>query len=341
MLANHFQRIGKNEKAKEIFQKILILDPKDAQANIALASSNNREESNAIFLSTLKPIFQQEDVDIDLKIKEMIPYIQKVANTGNKKLADAVIELAQILTDVHPNNAKSFSVYGDLLNHSERPKEALVKYMQTLKLDNSVFTVWEQVMYLNLELNDFDALLKTSNEALDLFPNKAKAYYLNGIANSEKRNYTDAIDGFLARKLQITSPRGSQLDSFGDQITLVIGLIGLFYFENNFMKSNLVLIIIAFIPYIIQMAVACSKYGKATAFHTYLAKLSAIIQSAFILWSLFFSPEYSLFYIMIAVGLLETFEEITLIFRYDEWASDVKGIYWAYKDKRRLKKYTK
>lgn len=196
MLANHFQRIGKNEKAKEIFQKILILDPKDAQANIALASSNNGEESNAIFLSTLKPIFQQEDVDIDLKIKEMIPYIQKVANTGNKKLADAVIELAQILTDVHPNDAKSFSVYGDLLNHSERPKEALVKYMQTLKLDNSVFTVWEQVMYLNLELNDFDALLKTSNEALDLFPNKAKAYYLNGIANSEKRNYTDAIDGF-------------------------------------------------------------------------------------------------------------------------------------------------
>jgi len=152
---------------------------------------------------------------------------------------------------------------------------------------------------------------------------------------------TDAIDGFLARKLKITSPRGSQLDSFGDQITLVIGLIGLFYFENNFMKSNLVLIIIAFIPYIIQMAVACSKYGKATAFHTYLAKLSAIIQSAFILWSLFFSPEYSLFYIMIAVGLLETFEEITLIFMYDEWASDVKGIYWAYKDKRRLKKYTK
>ena len=36
---------------------------------------------------------------------------------------------------------------------------------------------------------------------------------------------TDAIDGYLARKLKITSPRGSQLDSFGDQITLIIGLI--------------------------------------------------------------------------------------------------------------------
>ena len=152
---------------------------------------------------------------------------------------------------------------------------------------------------------------------------------------------TDAIDGYLARKLKITSPRGSQLDSFGDQITLMVGLIGLFYFETEFIKTNLVLILIAFIPYIVQMVIAYSKYGKATAFHTYLAKLSAIMQSVFILWSLFFSPEYSLFYIMIAIGLLETIEEITLIFMYDKWASDVKGIYWAYQDKRRLKKHTK
>jgi len=149
---------------------------------------------------------------------------------------------------------------------------------------------------------------------------------------------TDAIDGYLARKLNITSPRGSQLDSFGDQVTLVIGLIGLFYYETNFIKTNLVLILIAFVPYIIQMIIAYLKYGKATAFHTYLAKLSAVIQSVFILWSLFFTPEYSLFYTMIVIGLLETFEEITLIFMYSNWASDVKGIYWAYRDKRRIKK---
>jgi len=149
---------------------------------------------------------------------------------------------------------------------------------------------------------------------------------------------TDAIDGYLARKLKITSPRGSQLDSFGDQITLIIGLIGLFYFETDFIKKNLILILIAFVPYFIQMLIAYFKYGRATAFHTYFAKLSAIIQSIFILWSLFFSPEYVLFYTMIIIGILETVEEITLIFMYDNWASDVKGVYWAYKDKRRLKK---
>ncbi|MFD0836056.1 CDP-alcohol phosphatidyltransferase family protein [Mariniflexile aquimaris] len=149
---------------------------------------------------------------------------------------------------------------------------------------------------------------------------------------------TDAIDGFLARKLKITSPRGSQLDSFGDQVTFIIGLIGLFYFETDFITTNLLIILVAFVPYIIQMLIAYIKYGKATAFHTYLAKLSAIIQSIFILWSLFFNPEYVLFYVMIVIGVLETLEEIALIYMYDQWASDVKGIYWALRDKRRLRK---
>tara|TARA_R110001606_G_scaffold398846_1_gene579226 strand:+ start:6819 stop:7412 length:594 start_codon:yes stop_codon:yes gene_type:complete len=149
---------------------------------------------------------------------------------------------------------------------------------------------------------------------------------------------TDIIDGYLARKLNITSPRGSQLDSFGDQVTFIIGLLGLYYFETDFIHKNLILIIIVFAPYVIQMFIAYIKFGKATAFHTYLAKLSAVLQGVFILWALFFSPEYSLFYIMIIVGLLETIEEITLIFMYDNWVSDVKGLYWSYKDKRRLKK---
>jgi CDP-diacylglycerol--glycerol-3-phosphate 3-phosphatidyltransferase len=84
------------------------------------------------------------------------------------------------------------------------------------------------------------------------------------------------------------------------------------------------------------MIIAYKKYGKATAFHTYLAKLSAVIQGVFILWLLFFGPVYWLFYTMIIIGVLETIEEITLIYLYDQWVAGVKGIYWALKDKRRL-----
>lgn len=146
---------------------------------------------------------------------------------------------------------------------------------------------------------------------------------------------TDAIDGYLARKLNISSSRGSQLDSLGDQITLTVAIIAIIVFETTFVRENIVLILIAFFPYIIQMVIAFRKYGKATAFHTYLAKLSAITQAIFIIWLLFFEPVYWLFYTMIIIGIVETIEEITLIYMYDNWVDGVKGIYWALKDKRR------
>jgi CDP-diacylglycerol--glycerol-3-phosphate 3-phosphatidyltransferase len=149
---------------------------------------------------------------------------------------------------------------------------------------------------------------------------------------------TDAVDGFLARKLKITSARGSQLDSFGDQITFFVGLIGVLIYEYDFVKAHAFFIMPVLMIYIFQMVMAFLKYRKATSFHTYLAKLSAIVQSIFILWLLFFDPIYWLFYVMIVLGMLETIEEIALIYMYDNWVAGVKGIYWALRDKRRLSK---
>jgi len=146
---------------------------------------------------------------------------------------------------------------------------------------------------------------------------------------------TDAIDGFLARRLKITSPRGSQLDSFGDQITMAVAIIGIYVFRKAFIQEHLMLIAVGFTPYIIQMLIAYLKYEKATAFHTYLAKTSAVIQCGFMVIAILFEPLNWLFYLMIIIGLLETLEEITLIFMYDTWVRDVKGVFWALKDKRR------
>ena len=148
---------------------------------------------------------------------------------------------------------------------------------------------------------------------------------------------TDMIDGFLARRLKITSSRGSQLDSLGDQVTLGVAFIGLFVFEYEFISENLKIILIPFGLYFVQMFLAFRKYGKTTAFHTYLAKLSAIAQGVFILWFLFFSPVYWLFYLMIILGIIETLEEIILIFMYPHWVAGVKGLYWAYRDRRRIR----
>lgn len=149
---------------------------------------------------------------------------------------------------------------------------------------------------------------------------------------------TDMIDGFLARKLQISSSRGAQIDSLGDQLTLVLGLTGLVVFETDFIRENYLLIMIPLGLYFLQMILAFIRYKKSTAFHTYLAKLSALLQGVFILGLLFFGPIYPLFYLTVFLGIVETLEEIALIFLYKDWTADVKGLYWALNDPRRLNK---
>lgn len=149
---------------------------------------------------------------------------------------------------------------------------------------------------------------------------------------------TDAMDGYIARKLKTTSPRGAQLDSLGDQLTFVVAVVGLFFFGSDFMLKNLWLILIAMTPFLAQMLLAFKKYGKPTAFHTYLAKFLAVIQAIFILWLLFFGPIYWLFYLIIVLSIFKSLEEIILIFLFDNWVADVKGLYWGLKDKRRVKK---
>ncbi len=146
---------------------------------------------------------------------------------------------------------------------------------------------------------------------------------------------TDAIDGQLARRLNLCSARGAQLDSIGDQLTLAAGLVGIWIFETAFVLEYIWPIGLALGLYLLQMGIAYYKYGKTTAFHTYMAKTSALLQGIFVLWALFFGPVTWLFWTVIVMGVLETVEEITLIFMYDSWVKDVKSYFWALRDPRR------
>lgn len=146
---------------------------------------------------------------------------------------------------------------------------------------------------------------------------------------------TDAIDGQLARRLKISSARGAQLDSIGDQLTLAAGLVGIWVYETAFVREYIWPIGLALTLYLSQMVIAYYKYGKATAFHTYMAKTSALLQGIFVLYALFFEPVTWLFWSVIIMGVLETAEEITLIFMYDTWVKDVKSYFWSLHDPRR------
>ena len=144
--------------------------------------------------------------------------------------------------------------------------------------------------------------------------------------------FTDAIDGYLARKYKVTSIFGSRLDSIGDDLTVLAGVVGLIVWKPGFFLDHLWPLIVLALLFAIQVTLALRKYKKTTSFHTYAAKLAAIAQGVFLI--LFFLipdlPTYG-FYIAAAITAIDLVEEIILVFVLPKWEANVKGLYWVLK----------
>jgi cardiolipin synthase len=148
--------------------------------------------------------------------------------------------------------------------------------------------------------------------------------------------FTDAIDGPLARKYNVTSIIGSKLDSIADDMTVLSGIIGMIVFKLDFLKHHIILILLLLVLFLIQVILAFRRFHKMTSFHTYAAKAAAILQGIFLIL-LFFLPEpvLILFYAAVIATALDLAEEIILVIVIPGWDTDVKGLYWLLKKKRR------
>lgn len=145
--------------------------------------------------------------------------------------------------------------------------------------------------------------------------------------------FTDAIDGFLARRYRATSVLGAKLDSIGDDLTVLAAAIGLFVTQSEFVATYKAVFIVLFALFLVQVGASFYRYGKISTFHTYLAKTAAVVTAAFLL-SIFFLNDISmpLFICAATITGLELIEEIALVARLREYRTNVKGLYWVLRE---------
>ena len=192
-LAKFYLQSGNENKAEATYKKILEIDPNDGAAAIALADKKVGESGKTSLVKTLHPVFSNPDIDIDLKIKELIPFIQKVADSGDPELAAQGKQLCEILIEVHPKSAKPYAAYADLLYYTGDQQKALEQYQAAVKRNDRVYSVWDQILQIQFEQGKYKALVKSSNQVIDLFPNQARAYYFNGLALHHQEKFAEAV----------------------------------------------------------------------------------------------------------------------------------------------------
>lgn len=149
--------------------------------------------------------------------------------------------------------------------------------------------------------------------------------------------FTDAIDGFIARKLHIESKTGTKLDSIGDTLTLIVSIAGLFQFEWKFITDHAIVLSLLVELYFFEMLLSYLRFGRASSFHTYLDKVSLFMQALLILSLLFWKYNPWIFYTALISGFVSTVEEIVLVLSLDRYRTNIKGLFWL--DKHQIRSF--
>jgi tetratricopeptide (TPR) repeat protein len=194
MLAELYMTAGMYDQALATYNRVLELDPENPYINISLSDYYRKQGDRAKSMEYLKAGFANPNLDIDSKVSILLAYYS--VNEIYNDYKEEAFELATILIQAHPNDPKAHSIYADFLVQDKRYAEARDAFLKVISLDSTKYMVWEQLLFVESELNDNQAMADHSKRAIALFPDQPMLYLFAGASNFTLKNYEDAAKYF-------------------------------------------------------------------------------------------------------------------------------------------------
>ncbi|MBL0340281.1 MAG: tetratricopeptide repeat protein [Bacteroidetes bacterium] len=196
LLVELYQVNNLPEKAFETIGRMQQVNSSSPYVYLALAEyyrSNNQKDKS---FEQLKLAFASKELEQDLKIKIISSYLPIVQ--GNPEMLEQSLVLAKIMAETHANDPVSLAIYGDFLTIDQKFEAAQQQYMASLAIDSKNVMIWQQLLICQSQINDLPGMLKSSEEALSLFPEQSVFYLFNGVALTNAKRNEEAIKSFLA-----------------------------------------------------------------------------------------------------------------------------------------------
>ena len=193
-LANFYAADQNSAKAKDYFQKALILDPDNPAANLAMIEFFLESGDTARYFLALMTVFENPQQNVSSKLKTLEPLVVSLAEGKLNGFEISIMDLSQKLIQIHPLNAKANIMFGELLFRKKNYIEALPPFKIALKSVKNNLQLWKRVLDCLMHINNKNELKKISSEMLELYPGQASSFFYHGVAlffyndfiNSEK-----------------------------------------------------------------------------------------------------------------------------------------------------------
>jgi tetratricopeptide (TPR) repeat protein len=191
LLADLYSEQGDMVNALKYYRKIQEMDPDNGFVNFSLASYYLAQgDTVQAYQYTLKG-FQNEKVEVETKLQLYLLYTGK--DSKNTLKPEQIEELVLTLVRQYPDDPRVYSVYADYLINHDRKKEAREQLLKVIGSGENDYSIWEQVLYLDNDLSDWQSLYDHGKSALELFPNQGLFYFLQAVGALQLDKYNEAV----------------------------------------------------------------------------------------------------------------------------------------------------
>lgn len=122
---------------------------------------------------------------------------------------------------------------------------------------------------------------------------------------------TDALDGLIARLTRQVTQFGAKLDSWADLATYLAVGFGTWWLWRDIVHREDIYVYIIIACFIMPLTYSYIKFGKSTSYHTWLAKLSAILVAIGI-YPLFIADIVWPFRVAVAIYIITAIEQMAI-----------------------------
>ncbi|MCX7590461.1 MAG: CDP-alcohol phosphatidyltransferase family protein [Kiritimatiellae bacterium] len=146
---------------------------------------------------------------------------------------------------------------------------------------------------------------------------------------------TDAVDGFLARRLKVASPRGAELDSWSDMSLVVTLTLGAAWLWPDILREEAVYMTISLLSFLLPTIYGVVKYGHTTSYHTWGAKICYLLLALALILR-FLRIAVWPFRAVVPLVVLEALQEIAMTTMLPRWHPNIPTIWHAMRIRRKL-----
>ncbi|NNE32398.1 MAG: tetratricopeptide repeat protein [Winogradskyella sp.] len=189
-LIYRYSQTGDKKNAFKAAKKLLKLKPDSKYVHLALYKFYLQDGNIQDAINSVKITLVSTEINPDAKAKVLKDFVSFVAN--NPEYESDLIDITALIDE--SKDAKTHAELAEYYLKAGDKVKALSNFKAALKQNPKDFKLIKDVLLLQLDVENYKAVIEHSETALELFPAQPILYLTNGVANNRLSKYQQAID---------------------------------------------------------------------------------------------------------------------------------------------------